>query len=101
MDDAFLIDFEPIGRRGEARPGQTLLDAARAAGVGLASVCAGAGTCEQCRVRLAVGKLTPPTVVEHTALGEASLAAGFRLACQAEPRSDIKLDITPESLTSA
>jgi len=101
MLEAFRIDFEPLGRRGETRPGQTLLDAAQTAGVGLASVCGGAGTCEECRVRLAAGKLTPPTLVEQAALGEADLAAGFRLACQAEPLSDVKLDIPPESLTSA
>ncbi|HEX7541925.1 MAG TPA: 2Fe-2S iron-sulfur cluster-binding protein, partial [Anaerolineales bacterium] len=101
MPEAFRIDFEPLGRRGETRPGQTLLDAAHAAGVGLASVCGGAGTCEECRVRLAAGNLTPPTLVEQAALGEADLAAGFRLACQAEPLSDVKLDIPPESLTSA
>jgi len=101
MPETFHIDFEPLGRRGEARPGQTLLDAAQAAGVGLASVCGGAGTCEECRLRLAAGKLTPPTLVEQAALNEADLAAGFRLACQAEPLSDVKLDIPPESLTSA
>jgi uncharacterized 2Fe-2S/4Fe-4S cluster protein (DUF4445 family) len=31
----------------------------------------------------------------------AELTAGFRLACQAEPLSDVKLDIPPESLTAA
>jgi uncharacterized 2Fe-2S/4Fe-4S cluster protein (DUF4445 family) len=35
------------------------------------------------------------------ALTPAELAAGFRLACQAEPLSDVKLDIPPESLTSS
>ncbi len=101
MPESFHIDFEPLGRRGEARPGQTLLDAAQAAGVGLASVCGGVGTCEECRLRLAAGKLTPPTLVEQAVLSAADLAAGFRLACQAEPLSDVKLDIPPESLTSA
>jgi uncharacterized 2Fe-2S/4Fe-4S cluster protein (DUF4445 family) len=101
MPEAFHIDFEPLGRRGQARPGQTLLEAAQSAGVGLASVCGGVGTCEECRVRLASGRLTPPTLVEEAALSKADLSAGFRLACQAEPLSDIKLDIPPESLTAA
>jgi uncharacterized 2Fe-2S/4Fe-4S cluster protein (DUF4445 family) len=100
MPETFRIDFEPLGRRVEARPGQTLLDAAQAAGVGLASVCGGAGTCEECRLRLVVGRLTPPTLVEQAALSNVDLAAGYRLACQAEPVSDVKLDIPPESLTS-
>ena len=101
MEETFNIDFEPLGRRGKARSGHTILAAAQDAGVGLASVCGGAGTCEECRVRLAAGKLSPPTLVEQAALSEADLSAGFRLACQAQPVSDIKLDIPPESLTSA
>ncbi len=101
MPETFRIDFEPLGRRTDARPGQTILEAAQAAGVGLASVCGGAGTCEECRVRLATGKLTPPTLVEQVSLSEEDLAAGFRLACQAKPLSDVKLDLPPESLTTA
>ncbi len=101
MPENFRIDFEPLGRRVEIQAGKTLLAAAQAAGVGLASVCGGAGTCEECRLRLAAGKLTPPTLVEQAALSESDLANGIRLACQAEPLSDVKLDIPPESLTSA
>jgi hypothetical protein len=33
MTDTYQIDFEPLGRRGTARPGTTLLAAAQAAGV--------------------------------------------------------------------
>ena len=101
MSEIYRIDFEPLGRRSEVLPGQNLLEAARRAGVGLASVCGGEGTCEECRVRLAAGKLTAPTLTEQAALSKSDLAAGFRLACQAEPLSDVKLDIPPESLTTA
>jgi uncharacterized 2Fe-2S/4Fe-4S cluster protein (DUF4445 family) len=101
MPETFVIDFEPVGRRGLARKGQTLLEAAQAAGIGLASVCGGAGTCEECRVRLVSGRLTPPTLVEQSALSAAELADGLRLACQAEPLSDVKLDIPAEALTAA
>jgi uncharacterized 2Fe-2S/4Fe-4S cluster protein (DUF4445 family) len=100
MPENFSIDFEPLGRRSEALPGENLLDVARSAGVGLASVCGGAGTCEECRIRLVSGNLTPPTLVEQTAISKTDLASGIRLACQAKPLSDIKLDIPPESLTS-
>ena len=101
MPENFRIDFEPLGRRGQARNGQTLLDAAQSAGVGLAAVCGGVGTCEECRVRLASGILTPLTLVEEAVLSNADLSAGIRLACQAKPLSDVKLDIPPESLTAA
>ncbi|MGZ6346689.1 MAG: 2Fe-2S iron-sulfur cluster-binding protein, partial [Anaerolineales bacterium] len=101
MPELLRIDFEPLGRRTQIPAGRTLLDAAQSAGVGLAAVCGGVGTCNECRVRLAAGTLTPLTGVELDALTSAELAAGFRLACQAEPLSDVKLDIPPESLTSA
>jgi uncharacterized 2Fe-2S/4Fe-4S cluster protein (DUF4445 family) len=52
-------------------------------------------------VRLVTGALTPPSFVEEAVFTRAELAAGYRLACQAEPLSDIKLDIPPESLTTA
>ena len=100
MSDLFRIDFEPLGRRGQAYRGQTLLEAAQSAGVGLAAVCGGLGTCEECRVRLVSGILTPPTLLEEAVLSKADLSAGVRLACQTEPLSDVKLDIPPESLTA-
>ncbi|HEY4752736.1 MAG TPA: 2Fe-2S iron-sulfur cluster-binding protein, partial [Candidatus Limnocylindrales bacterium] len=46
----FEVDFEPAGRRVRVAAGTHLLDAARSAGVGLASVCGGDGTCGRCRV---------------------------------------------------
>lgn len=101
MPEAFRVDFQPVGRRGETRPGQTLLEAAQAAGVGLASVCGGAGTCEECRVRVLTGSLSAPTPTEEAALGREALAAGWRLACQAEALSNVNLYIPPESLTAA
>ncbi len=101
MPEVFHIDFEPLGRRAEIHSGRTLLDAAQSAGVGLAAVCGGVGTCNECRLRLVSGELTPLSGVELDALSPADLAAGFRLACQAEPLTDIKLDVPPESLTSA
>jgi len=101
MVESYHIDFEPLGRRGEALPGTTLLAAAQAAGVGLASVCGGIGTCEECRLRLVTGRLTPLTLVEEAVFTQAEREAGFRLACQSEPLSDVKVDIPPESLTAA
>lgn len=97
----FRIDFQPVGKRGVQLPGHTLLDAAQAAGVGLASVCGGGGTCAECRIRLVSGSLSAPTLVEQAVLGETDLAAGWRLACQAEACTDVVLHIPPETLTAA
>lgn len=96
----YHIDFEPVGRRTEATADETLLDAAQSAGIELAAVCGGSGTCGKCRVRLMEGALTPPTDVEHRVLGEVALAASERLACQAHPRTDVRLYIPPDSLTT-
>src|SRR5512136_313349 len=100
MDKHFEIDLQPIGRRTEISVGQTLLDAAQAAGVELIAVCGGTGTCATCRVRLMSGELTPVTANEEFELSADDLQAGYRLACQARPLSPVRLDILPESLTA-
>jgi uncharacterized 2Fe-2S/4Fe-4S cluster protein (DUF4445 family) len=100
MTDHFSIDFEPLGKRGTAAMGHNILEAAQAAGVGLASICGGVGTCEECRIQVIKGRVTPPTLVEEASLTTAELASGMRLACQAVPLSDLKLHIPPESLTA-
>ncbi|MGC9397299.1 MAG: ASKHA domain-containing protein, partial [Anaerolineae bacterium] len=96
----FTVDLEPVGRRALIEPGMTLLDAARRAGVEIVAVCGGAGACGKCRVRLMHGDLTPPTPVETRTFGAAELAAGHRLACQARPLGDVKIDIPPASLST-
>lgn len=95
-----LIDFEPIGRRTEAEPGATLLEAARQAGVGLVSLCGGEGWCGSCRVRVAGGELSLPTSAEHNIFSDAELADGYRLACQAVALTNAKIDVPSESLST-
>ena len=94
------VDFEPIGRRISLQRGANLLAAAQEAGVRLVSICGGIGSCGECVVRLEKGQLSPPTIVEADLLTQSRLAAGYRLACQAQALSDVKLDIPPESLTA-
>ena len=95
------VDLQPVGRRTEVQPGQTLLDAARQAGVDLNALCGGEGWCHGCKVRVTAGSaLSPVTLTEHEALTAEQLADGCRLACQAEPREDVRVDIPPESLAA-
>lgn len=98
--DSFSIDLEPVGRRAAVPAGTTLLGAAQSAGVEIAAVCGGAGTCGKCRVQCIEGKLSAPTAAELRFFSETELAAGFRLACQAVPLSDVKINIPPESLST-
>jgi len=95
------IDFQPIGRRIEVVAGTNLLEAAREAGVQLASLCGGTGSCESCIVRVVSGKISPPTSLEQDILDADSLAAGFRQACQVCAEGDVKIDIPPQSLSTS
>jgi uncharacterized 2Fe-2S/4Fe-4S cluster protein (DUF4445 family) len=96
----FIVDLEPIGRRVEVDPGTNLLEAAQKAGVDLVASCGGIGICGTCRVRVVQGEVTPVTLTEEESLEAAQFEAGYRLACQAEPLSDVRLDIPPDSLTA-
>lgn len=97
---SYTVDFQPVGRRGACPEGGTLLGAARALGVDLASVCGGYGTCGSCKVQIVAGELTPAGLREQRELSAAELAQGYRLACLAEPLSDCRVHVPPESLTA-
>lgn len=95
-----VVDFEPVGRRGEIEVGETLLTAAQSSGVELISICGGVGSCASCSIRLVSGELSQPTEGEEETLGVEALAKGYRLACQAKPLGDVKVEIPPESLAT-
>ncbi len=97
---SYNVDFEPIGRRVEIVEGETLLAAAQMSGVQIISLCGGVGSCDSCVVRLVSGELSHPTLEEQEEIGPEDLANGYRLACQARPLSDVKIDIPPSSLTT-
>src|SRR3990172_6545257 len=94
----FIVDMEPVGRRSEVESGATLLDAARSVGVGLVSLCGGEGWCESCLVRLVKGELSPLSLYEEAELYPGVIAQGYRLACQAQPLRNGKIEIPPPSL---
>ncbi len=96
----FSVDLEPVGRRAAVPAGTTLLGAAQSAGVEIAAVCGGGGTCGKCRVQCIEGKLNEPTAAEVRFFNETELAAGYRLACQAVPLGDVKINLPPESLST-
>jgi uncharacterized 2Fe-2S/4Fe-4S cluster protein (DUF4445 family) len=95
-----IIDFEPVGRRVEITPGESLLEAANSAGVELVSICGGKGSCDGCRVRIMSGKLSSPTSDEESFFTPEELEEGYRLACQARPLTDVKVDVPSESLAT-
>lgn len=96
----YAMILEPAGRRSPCREDESLLACARSSGIGVNSVCGGAGVCRGCRVRVLDGVVSEPTSREQEALTAEELAEGWRLACQTFPRGDCKLYIPPESMTA-
>jgi uncharacterized 2Fe-2S/4Fe-4S cluster protein (DUF4445 family) len=98
---SYRIDLEPIGRRIEVAEGTNLLEAAQQAGIDLVAACGGIGICGTCRIRQVTGQFSPVSLVEEEQLRPEELAAGYRLACQVEVFSDVRVEIPPESLVTA
>ncbi|MFV1948497.1 MAG: ASKHA domain-containing protein, partial [Anaerolineales bacterium] len=96
----FTVDMQPIGRRIDIQPGETILDASCSAGVGIISLCGGEGWCDSCQVRIANGDVNEPSATEISTIGQERIDADYRLACQTIPLSDVKIDIPPESLST-
>jgi adenylate cyclase len=83
------------GRVVEIRPGISVLEASRNAGIPHASVCGGRGRCSTCRIRLGEGRdhVAPAAADEQKVLKRVGLPEGVRLACQLRPTHD--LSVTP------
>ena len=105
-----LIVFTPSGRRGRVAEGTTVLDAARALGVDLDSVCAARGICGRCQVDVAEGEFQKHGIASRAASLSAwtgveqryadvrgALKSGRRLGCQAHIVADVVVDVPPES----
>ncbi|MEE8599455.1 ASKHA domain-containing protein [Euzebya tangerina] len=104
-DSTVAITFSPSGRRGRVAPGTTVLDAARALGVDLDSVCGGRGLCGRCQIGLGeqpgVGAdpshLGAVTSTERAYRGRRPLLEGRRLGCAAIVEGDVVIAVPPES----
>ena len=93
----YKIIFEPTGRQVYALPGTILLEAAAQAGLILQTPCGGSGRCGKCRLKVVSGAC-PPSVNCRPALGEADVAQGYRLACQARIQGDLVVEVPVTSL---
>ena len=109
MADDALVVFTPSGRRGRFALGTPLLDAARALGVDIDSVCGGRAICGRCQVHVAEGEfakhgitsgaahVTAVNAVEKRYAERRGLAAERRLSCQANLTGDVVVDVPAES----
>ena len=108
MTDALIV-FMPSGKRGRFQKGTPVIQAARALGVDIDSVCGGRAICGRCQVRVGTGKfakhgiesdashLTEWTKVEDRYKTKKGLEPGRRLSCQARITDDVVIDVPPES----
>jgi uncharacterized 2Fe-2S/4Fe-4S cluster protein (DUF4445 family) len=95
MGDEVSVRFLPAGRGGRVAAGSTVLDAARALGVDLDSICGGRGLCGRCQVE-ADGSLSAIEATEARFAERRTMAAGRRLGCQARLLADATVSVPPE-----
>lgn len=91
------VRFEPDGIEAALAASISVAQAAHGAGLGLHLPCGGRGKCGKCRVTVLAGDVSAPTAEERAALGEAELARGVRLACQALVLGDAVIHVPPET----
>jgi len=98
MQDMHSVVFNPSGIRAAVAAGATVLDAARAGGVDLDSVCGGRGLCGRCQVSPTDAHvLSSPGPTELGYRGRRPLPEGSRLGCQALLLADAVIDVPAES----
>jgi uncharacterized 2Fe-2S/4Fe-4S cluster protein (DUF4445 family) len=95
-----VIEFEPVGRRGECPENESLLDSARRLDVDIVRLCNGVGACGRCKVQIVTGEVSPVTAKEKEVLTEKELEKNYRLACLTRPIGSAKVHVPPESLTA-
>ena len=83
-----VVDFAGSGRTSSLSPGQTLLEAAEAAGVNIPSACR-QGKCGTCATRLLEGDVR---MASEEGLDPALKAQGYILTCVARAQGKVCLD---------
>jgi len=96
----YSVDFEPVGRREKCRDDESLLDCAHRLGVGIVSLCGGRGKFHCCKIQILKGLVSKPTKGELDSFSSGELKDGYRLACQTYIKSDCKIGVPLESLTT-
>ena len=105
------VVFQPAGRQGDVPEGTSLLDAARALGVEIESICGGKQTCGKCQVSIESGHfsrlgiesspehVTPESEREARYRFEKGLMPGCRQSCAALVLGDVLVTVPEESRT--
>lgn len=79
-----------------AASGESLLEAARKAGIAIDAPCSGKGTCGKCRVKVLSGEVKSKKSIH---VSEVEYNMGIRLACRTFAEGDAAVEI-PETVSS-
>jgi len=100
-----FITFAPSGKRCRIMEGDTVLMAAKRCGVKVDAACFGSRCCGRCKVRIRKAGLpdrhardeqtflSPLDGRERTALSRREILEGWRLACMAQPLTDVLVEV--------
>ena len=90
------VRFEPSGREVEVPHGTSLLEAAREAGLPVASACGEQFTCARCGMKVLAGdvSLSPESKRETQIKARNRVDAGLRLSCVLQVQSDLTVSAT-------
>ncbi len=90
------VMFTPSDREVRVPPGVSVFDAASWNGIAIDSTCGGHGTCKKCRIRVTSGAV-PVSRLDARCFDPGQLRAGWRLACLAQPTTDLTVEVPPLS----
>jgi uncharacterized 2Fe-2S/4Fe-4S cluster protein (DUF4445 family) len=88
------LRFLPDGSEVRVPSGTPVFDAASWNGIAIDSTCGGHGTCKKCKVRIVSGDV-PVGPLEPRAFTAEELREGWRLACRANARGDLVVEVPP------
>jgi uncharacterized 2Fe-2S/4Fe-4S cluster protein (DUF4445 family) len=86
--------FLPEGAEVRVPSGTPVFDAASWNGIAIDSTCGGHGTCKKCKVRIVSGEVQVGPL-DPRAFSTAELGDGWRLACRAQARGDLVIEVPP------
>jgi len=89
METEFRVRFLPSGREASVAAGTTLLEAARGAGLPVASACGADGICARCGMEILEGDPGPETDAERSLKDRNRIDAELRLSCRIAVESDL------------
>jgi uncharacterized 2Fe-2S/4Fe-4S cluster protein (DUF4445 family) len=96
-DPTYTLEVLPDGIKVRARAGEVLADALTRAGIPMSLYCHKRGVCGKCAVRIRAGLLPLLETHEKTVLEKKGLSPDHRLACRFAVRSEMVVEVLPES----